>query len=191
MTKAQTVGEKRRRRKAASASESAVERLCAITGVRVSAGAKEPPEADPAALAQANTCARMGWPFDDRHRAMCRDMRMGTLYGRLTMLSRLHDDARAGIAEWARLDRALSKALGSEVPGYDFRSGDGEPDLPAIRRARDEAWSVLIREGQAKAQLVQAVVANETAYPSEWPGAYDAALELAGFALARHFGLRL
>ena len=193
MTKARTRGAAKRAQKAPQA-------VCAISGVRLSAEPKPasgPLRAQETAreameTAHRNICRQMGWPFDDAHRARCRGAHMGTLYGRLMEAGRIDGDAYQGIEAWERLDNAMRReVLGSRIAPVDRITHDGEArDPDAIRAERGAAWAVLARMGSHTAQVVVSVTASAHIWPPDWRVEYDAPLNRAGHALARHFGLR-
>lgn len=205
MTKAMTKGERNRRRYARVAS------VCSVTGVEISAATKPRPHGRPQTaetpeaarmIADAHLCRLMGWPYDEYHRARCRDQRIGTLYGRLAMLGRLgkqaseraNDDAMLGLAEWDRLDRQYHRiVLGRAIPGDAETHADPDGlDPRAIADRWMAAQAVLTREGPAVRDAVAMIVRPDS--PDIPPASVDerTALHgsLGGLALARHFGLR-
>ena len=117
---------------------------------------------------------------------------MGTLYGRLREAGRIDRDAYEGIETYERLNDAWRRESKiARVPPRDFVTYDGKQvDLARLREDLDAAQAILRRVSPEWLQLVHDVMARETHYPSTWPIAYDAPLEKAGHALARHFGLR-
>lgn len=192
MTKAATEAAKRRRKRAQAE--------CAISGVTISAERKATQRAangDTGAMLHRlrQRCSLMGWPEDDTHMQRARDQRLATLYGRLAAAGMIDQDAYDGIREWEGLDiRYRREVLGTETAVEDARlSGTLDPH----ERIRDLTNSWMAAEGvidcmpkDARECLRHCVKPNEGIAPKTAGAHYAKALEVAGHALARHFGLR-
>lgn len=185
MTKARTKGQKRREKP----------QKCPLSGVVLSAA----PDASETVEARlrpvlARLCSMLGWPDNEANRKRVRnEPKMATLYGRLCMVSRLHLDAYEGIKEAERLERDYRRVMGYPHAGDGSGMG-GEPDEDTIRRTAAEWQSLQGAFGYMRPVQRHAVRSIMGASPDTLPRDVTEAqaklAEVAGFALARHFGLR-
>jgi hypothetical protein len=200
MTKAATIGAKRRRK--------ALQRDCPISGVTIAAEPKaavrrseRDTEAHRRALMRA--CARIGWPQDDEHcrrvsSQACQDW-AGTLYGRLHLAGRISEDAACGLERWDELHQRYRRgALGTlRAAWLDGNPAALEPDeyddaMRDLAREWADARVVLNRQPADVARLVMwAIEPDRIEAPCSAVNPEQARwLGIVGHELARHFGMR-
>lgn len=198
MTKALTKAEKRRRK----AARGPADPISACAGREPNGRRRRESVADTLNVVGRRRCLVMGWPATQEaiHEA-ARDTRLLTLPGRLMVAQRLSARASEAILKYAIIRERWLEAIGapSEYPAISSygdathgHEGEEGEEWPAIVRKRTDAF--MAAEGALlvtglKPAVNDALAAGEMAKPMHWPHGAVRSLEIAGRALANHFGL--
>jgi hypothetical protein len=178
----------------------ALRRACAISGVTLSVAGEAPEREtvqDVLAIVLRNRCALMGWPETDLSRALARDGRMGTLYGRIALSGRwggiqgaLALDVVKALDTWGKLTRQYERiVLGRAHPG----DADGPAIVEAENpRALTDKWMAARGVADSADPITRSAVrwamkAGPDVAPSTVSSPDAARIALGGLALYGHF----